>query len=397
MKGMADVYSAEALIDSYEEIRKPIRWKNSVQLYGMNLLTNVSKTIAAHEAGTTEYHKGAEFTIHERGKIRHITPVPFPERVPIHAFVKVVLIPEIRPKLIYDNCASLKGRGIDMQRDRLAVHLHKYYMHHGTNKGYALFCDFSKYFDNIDHEILVEQLRKIFTDEDIIDEVKRILKLYRIDGSVMTDEEYVQCRDGVYDSKKYYARTEKIAPERYIEKSEGIGSELSQITGVYLPTPIDNYVKIVRSYKYYGRYNDDFYVIAETREELEELLLEIEKIAATLKLFLNFKKTRIVPLDKPFKFLKIRYRLTETGKVIRSYSSETFIREKRKLKKLKAKLMRGEIDFRTIELQYKGWRGHITRKKNKKSKHGKPIYSNYKSLRDTDRLYNELFKDYLGG
>ena len=395
---MADVYSADTLIASYEEIRKPIRYKNSVQEYGMNLLTNVSRTIAAHENGTTKYHKGAEFTICERGKVRHITPVPFPERVPIHAFCTEILIPEIRPYLIYDNCASLRGRGIDMQRDRMAVHLHKYYMNHGTNKGYVLFGDFSKYFDNIDHEILIRELRKIFDDEEIIDEVKRILDVYRIDGSVMTDEEYGACSTGVYDSRIFYGRKEKISPERWINKSEGIGSELSQITGVYLPTRIDTYVKNVKGIKYYGRYNDDFYVIHPDKEYLQELLQDIQKIADDLGLYLNLKKTRIVALDKPFKFLKIRYTLTDTGKIIRSYSSETFTRERRKLKKFRRMLDEGILDYATIEQQYKGWRGHITRKKNKNSKNGKPIYSNWKSLQSTDQLYDELFiKPFMEG
>lgn len=388
---MADVYSADALIASYEEIRKPIRYKNSVQEYGMNLLTNVSQTIRAHEEGTLEFHKGAEFTISERGKVRHITPVPFPERVPIHAFCNQILIPEIRPYLIYDNCASLKGRGIDMQRDRLAAHLHKYYMQYHTNKGYILFGDFSKYFDNIDHAVLIRELSRIFTDEEILDEVKRILKVYRIDGSIMTDEEFRECTEGVYDSRKFYNRKEKIAPERYIEKSEGIGSEMSQITGVYLPTRIDNYVKIVRGCKYYGRYNDDFYLIHPDKEFLEDVFKGIMIIADELKVHLNLKKTRIVALDRPFIFLKIKYTLTDTGKVVRSFTAQTFTRERRKLKKYRRMLDTGELDYKTIEQQYRSWRGHVARKKNKNSKNGKPIYSNWKSLQQMDKLYKELF------
>lgn len=45
---------------------------------------------------------------------------------------------------IYDNCASIKGRGISQQRKRFEIHLHKYYQLYG-NDGYILFGDFSKF------------------------------------------------------------------------------------------------------------------------------------------------------------------------------------------------------------------------------------------------------------
>lgn len=60
--------------------------------------------------------------------------------------------------IIYDNCASIKGRGISHQRDRFEVHLRKYYRLYG-NEGWILFGDFSKFYDNIIHEIAKRELR----------------------------------------------------------------------------------------------------------------------------------------------------------------------------------------------------------------------------------------------
>lgn len=44
-----------------------------------------------------------------------------------------------------------------------------------------------------------------------------------------------------------------------MRKSVGIGSQISQISGVYYPTRIDNYCKIVKGMKYYGRYMDKLF------------------------------------------------------------------------------------------------------------------------------------------
>ncbi|MBE5917533.1 MAG: Reverse transcriptase (RNA-dependent DNA polymerase) [Pseudobutyrivibrio ruminis] len=277
-----------------------------------------------------------------------------------------------------------------MQRNRMEVHLKKYFYKYHTNKGYILFSDFSKYFDNLDHELLIAEIGKVIKDEAVLNEVKLILDSYVIDGSRMTDEEFNDNIEGVYDSNKYYKRP-KIGPERCIHKSVGIGSELSQIAGVYYPTRIDNYVKIVRGCKYYGRYNDDFYIIHPDKEFLIDVFEGIKKIAKEQKLHINERKTRLVKLDKPFVFLKVKYRLSDTGKVTRSYLAETFIRERRKLKKFKKKLDRGDLTMEEIESQYRSWKGHILRQKNKNSKNGKPIYNNVKAVKITDKLFKELF------
>ena len=117
----------------------------------------------------------------------------------------------------------------------------------------------------------------------------------------------------------------------------------------------------------------------------------VKQIAKEQKLYINERKTRLVKLDRPFVFLKVRYRLSDTGKVSRSYLAKTFIRERRKLKKFKKKLDAGELTMETIESQYRSWRGHVMRKRNKKSKNAKPIYDNWQAVQITDKLFKELF------
>ena len=45
----------------------------------------------------------------------------------------------------------------------------------------------------------------------------------------------------------------------------------------------------------------------------------------------------------------------------------------------------------TIEAQYRSWRGHVMRCRNKQSKNAKPMYSKWKAVQTTDKLFKELF------
>ena len=71
----------------------------------------------------------------------------------------------------------------------------------------------------------------------------------------MSDEEYKYCLDKVFNAIEY-AKIDKslLTGEKFMEKSIGIGSQISQISGLLYPTRIDNYCKIVKGLPYYGRY-----------------------------------------------------------------------------------------------------------------------------------------------
>lgn len=128
-----------------------------------------------------------EFELHERGKIRPITSLTVRDRVIRHTLCDCVLMPEIRKRIIYDNCASLKDRGIGLQRKRFEIHLHKYYESYG-NDGYILFGDFSKFYDNIIHEIAKEDLAGLVNHDPFVEWLLDIIFAgFEIDVSYMDD------------------------------------------------------------------------------------------------------------------------------------------------------------------------------------------------------------------
>ena len=191
--------------------------------------------------------------------------------------------------------------------------------------------------------------------------IEKLIDTFRVDVSYMTDEEYANCMKTLYNALEHAQIDKaKLTGEKYMRKSVGIGSQISQISGVYYPTRIDNYCKIVKGMKYYGRYMDDIYIIHEDKEYLKGLLNDIQGICDELGLFINPKKTQIVKLSHGFTFLKIKYNLTETGKVQERISKDSVTRMRRKLKKFRKLMDAGEMSFDDVRCAYASWKGGVS-------------------------------------
>lgn len=333
------------LHNAFLECKKSVSWKSSVQSYEANELYNLSqlrKRLHEHRYTQKPFF---EFSINERGKVRHIKSLHISDRVLQRALCDCILTPCVKPCLIYDNGASVKGKGIEFSRRRLKAHLRKFYIRH-RNNGYVLTIDFSKYFDNIRHDRLVEMLEKRIDDNEAMSLVKYLI--------------------GTFGNSA---------------KGVGIGSQISQVAGIFYPTEIDSYCKTVRRCKYYGRYMDDTYIINESKEFLKSVLRGIRTICLRLGIIINERKTQIQRLSDGFTFLKMRYIFSSTGKIAVIPCRKTITRERRKLKKLKVIMKQGNITAEEIREQYRSWRGNIKR------------FNAYKSVRSMDALYKSLFSE----
>lgn len=368
------------LVTAYEKSIRDSKWKPSVQSFNLNYLVEVNKIKKEIEEGTYKTSDVSKFIIHERGKTRVISGNSVIDRTVRHYLCDEILMPNIRPKLIYDNGSSVKGKGVDFTRKRLRTHLHRFYRKHG-NKGYILIGDFTKFYDNIRHDIAFEML-SCFTDDTWEKVLREIFDSFKVDVSFLSDEDYSKCMNKIFNSIKYEAIDNKYKTgQKFMNKSVKIGDQTSQILGIYYPYLIDNYVKIVRGMKYYARYTDDFYIISDSKEELRDILENIKVICNELGIFLNENKTVITRLDRKFHFLQNTYQLTESGHIIEKINKKRLVAMKRKLRKLKIKLDEGKVTYEMIEQTYRSWVG------------GYKKYLSKKQLENLDELFINLFKE----
>jgi len=350
-----NVANYDALYNAYKQARKGVSWKASVQRYGMNLSKNLCSLRNDLLAGKDVRKGFIPFDIMERGKLRHIQSVHFAERIPQKALSVNVLAPVLENSLIYDNGASRKGMGISHAVKRTEKHLHEYYRKYG-NEGYVLQIDLKDYFGSIPHEGMKELLRTKFEDERVIRLTESFIDAFA--------EEKAKRLGGSIDDHKV---------------GLGLGSEICQICAIAYPNSIDHYIKEQERCRWYERYNDDSIIFSPSKERLKSLLKKIEKLYNEKGIRLNTKKTKIVKISKGFTFLKTRFILMETGKIIKKMCRKSITIMRRKLKKFKKFYDAGEMSLDYIIMSYQSWKGYASHKNANRT-----IYS-------MDKLFETLF------
>jgi hypothetical protein len=346
------VIDTDNLYDSFNRSKRGVSWKESVQRYEANALRNIAAARRKLIAGESVMSGFMEFTLHERGKIRHIKSVHISERIVQKCLCDYCLNPILTRSLIYDNGASIKGKGVHFALRRLITHLSKFYRQNGrSNKGYALLVDFTRFFDNIDHAVLFDMLERHIADRRVISLIRSFISVF--------------------------------GPG----KSLGLGSQISQVAAIFYPNRLDHFIKENLRIKYYGRYMDDLYLIHAGKEYLKRCLSEIKKVCQSIKIAVNEKKTRIVKLSRGMEFLKGKYILLENGKILRRPGKDSARRMRRKLRKFKALVEGGQMSLDDVRQAYQSWRGNYRRR-----------FNAYNQVRYMDKLYNSQFiKTTIGG
>lgn len=373
------ICDANNLYKAYRASVKCSKWKETTQRFMINYLTHIFDIQEKLSNRTLTNGPVKEFSISERGRIRSITSITPSDRIIRHVLCDEILLPEVQKKLIYDNCASIKGKGISRQRERFEVHLQKYYRKYG-NDGYVLFGDFTKFYDNIVHETAKKELLKLFDNDEYLDWLlSLIFDSFKVDVSYMSDEEYSKCLYETFNKLEYRKiNKDLLTGEKWMDKSVNIGDQLSQVIGIYYPYRIDNYVKYVKSQKFYGRYMDDWYIMSPNKEELHELLVDIRKIASEFGIHINDKKTRVVKISGTYKFLQVKYTLTDSGKIIKRINPDRVTAMRRKIKKLALKVENGEIPEEYLENMFRSWMGSFYKLMSKQQR--KNLISLYEDL-----------------
>ena len=66
-----------------------------------------------------------------------------------------------------------------------------------------LLIDFSKFFDNIVNDGLIKEMRKKIGDKETMSFVEKLIDTFRVNVSYMTDEEYANCMNMLYNALEH--------------------------------------------------------------------------------------------------------------------------------------------------------------------------------------------------
>lgn len=246
------------LYDAYLKARRGKRWKNSVAKVEASALEAVA--LIQRELQTKTYRPGGyrAFYVYEP-KRRLIQTNSFKDKIVQHAFCDQVLYDALTKPFILDNYGSQVGKGTHFGLNRLRDFMREYYRKNGFSAdGWVLKADVRHYFQSIRPDVLKKDVAKYLHDPDCLTLAYQII-----------------------DS----------APDPL---GIPIGNQSSQIFALLYLNQLDHLCKEQLRFRYYGRYMDDFYIICESKERLQEALVVIRQHLAERGLELN-KKTNIFP------------------------------------------------------------------------------------------------------
>jgi retron-type reverse transcriptase len=261
------IISLENLFAAWREFKRGKTKKQDVQEFEFRLEDNLFLLHEQLKNKTYETGRYEAFYVRDP-KLRHIHKATVFDRV-LHQAIFRVLYHQFDQHFIFDSysCRFRKGTHAGVER------LHAFGRRVSANNNqlaYVLKCDIRKFFDTIDHEILLRLLSHVIHGEDTKWLIKKII------GSF----------------------------EKIQGKAIPLGNVTSQLfANVYL-NELDQFVKHILKQKYYIRYCDDFVILSQSHTELEALLPRVNVfLQEKLKLSLHPKKVSISKLRQGIDFL----------------------------------------------------------------------------------------------
>ena len=229
------ICSVDNLFLAWEKFRRGKRSRLDVLVFERNLEENIFSVQAKLKAQTYRHGSYVPFTICDP-KQRQIHKATVVDRL-IHQAVVSVIEPLFEPVFIYDSYSCRKDKGTHAAVNRLRSFLRKA-SRNNTRSVYALKLDIHKFFASVNHQILLEFIKKKVNDPKTLRLLEEIINSY------------------------------DVTPGNGIP----LGNLTSQLFANVYMHELDRFVKNELRLKFYLRYCDDFIIVSNDREELLSLV-----------------------------------------------------------------------------------------------------------------------------
>ena len=318
------IYNKKNLVLAWKKARKGKTKKDYVIKFEEDLPQNL-KSLHEELKHENYFPKPLETFILRDPKTRRISKSDFRDRIVHHAICNIIE-PIFDKTFIHDNCANRKGKGSLFAIKRFEKFQGKI-TRNLSSEGYCLKADIRHYFQEVNHEILMEIIKRKISDEKVIFLVRKIL-----------------------ENRNSKRERERDAGFCIKEKGMPLGNLTSQFfANVYL-NELDQFVKHKLKAKYYIRYVDDFVILHSEKSQLEIWKKQIEEfLNKELRLELHPEKSKIASLSEGINFVGFR-----------NFYFFRLLR-KRNIRNMKIKIkkfQRGEISEEKFTEIFQGWNAY---------------------------------------
>lgn len=235
--------------------------------FEFNLEDNIFSLYNELKSKTYQHSNYTSFYVKDP-KLRKIHKAVVKDRVLHHAIFRV-FYPIFDKSFVYDSYSCRNNKGAHKAINRLNKFAKKASKNH-TKTCYVLKCDVKKFFDSIDQKILLNFIKNKIKDPDALWLLEKIIKSFSVQPC----------------------------------KGIPLGNITSQLfANIYL-NEFDQFVKHKLKEKYYIRYCDDFVILSENKNYLENLISVLSSFLKNdLKLILHSDKTKIRKFNQGIDFL----------------------------------------------------------------------------------------------
>ena len=303
-----ELISIENLFQAWNEFRIGKRKRKDVQFFERNLEDNLFNLHQVLKEKTYKHGQYQSFYVYDP-KLRHIHKAIVQDRI-VHHLLYKYLYALFDKSFIFDSYSCRLNKGTHKAVDRLEKFT-RIVSKNYTKDCWALKLDIKKFFANVDHDILIGLLNKKIKDQDILWLLKQVIESFPT---------------GI-----------------------PLGNLTSQVFANIYMNELDQFMKHQLRIKYYLRYADDFLILSNDKESLEQL---IEPIGSFLKVKLELELH-----PKKIIFRKFDWGIDFLGYIVLPhYILPRTKTKKRILQKLKAK--QGLENFNQSLQSYLGYLSH---------------------------------------
>ena len=324
------IISLENLLAAWKEFKRGKTRKQDVQEFDAALEENLFEI---HNALKRKIYCPAPYVSFfvSDPKRRSIHKACVRDRV-VHQALFRVLYPVFNKTFIHDSYSCRLGKGTHRGVRQLARYLRAVSGNH-SRTAYALKCDIRKFFENIDHDILVGLIEKRICDVGTRWLIRKIIDSFAI------SKDYPCSKTGL-----------------------PLGNVTSQLfSNIYL-NEFDQWAKHILKARYYLRYCDDFLIISRDKRELEQALSYMKVfLHEHLKLDLHPNKVKIIKVRQGVDFLG--YVTLSHATMVRTVSKNRMLRKLQEKKKLVQKGTITEESFNHSRQSYLGMLAHANTQK----------------------------------
>ena len=318
-----------------------VRWKQSVQQFELRLFSGTAVRRRAVLSGKYKFYSYVHFMLSERGKTRPIDAPRIQDRQVEKVYTQKALLPLYLPSMIYNNGASLPGKGFHFSQKMLTKELVNHFRKYGREGGIIL-ADGKKFFPSANHDHIYERHDRLILDEGLKAFGNAVIKTVK---------------SGV---------------------GMPLGVEPSQAEMVAYTSELDNYLA-AQCRLVGGHYMDDYHYLVKSDCDSRKVLKILHEQAVRNKFKLNQDKTRYIPLTKPFRYCKTKYIITDSGHIVRRANKTAVPRDRHKIKALYKKVGTNKMSWEDVWTSVNGMLAYLQG------------YDEHKNILKLRRLFYSIF------